>query len=76
MKCQRLFSGKSKKNISNCHLLKFLLGLLSIMVKLYIRVSFYTPPHNSGGPGIMVSCWPSVCLSVHPSVCQSYVVSR
>ena len=34
MKCQILFSGKNKKNISKCHLLKILPGMLS--VKEYI----------------------------------------
>ena len=30
MKCQLLFSGKNKKNISTCHLLKILLNMLSV----------------------------------------------
>ena len=30
MKCQILFSGKNKKNIAICHLLKILPGVLSI----------------------------------------------
>ena len=30
MKCQRLFPGKNNKNISNCHLLKFLPSMLNV----------------------------------------------
>ena len=30
MKCQVLFTGKNKKTVSNCHLLKFLPRVLSI----------------------------------------------
>ena len=30
MKCQNLFSGKNKKNISICHLLKILPSMLSV----------------------------------------------
>ena len=32
MKCQKLFSGKNKKNISVCRLLKILLRVLSVKV--------------------------------------------
>ena len=32
MKCQNLFSGKNKKNISKCHLLNFLPRVLSINI--------------------------------------------
>ena len=39
MKCQILFSGKNKKNISKCRLLKILPRVLS--VKLY-----YIPAYN------------------------------
>ena len=36
MKCQSLFSGKNKKNISKCHLLKVLPSMLSLnMLKSY-----------------------------------------
>ena len=34
MKFQSLFSGKNKKNISNCHLLSFLSSVQSISVLL------------------------------------------
>ena len=37
MKCQILFSGKNKKNISKCHLLKILPRVLSVK-----GVYFYT----------------------------------
>ena len=30
MKCQNLFSGKNKKNVSTCHLLKILPRVLSV----------------------------------------------
>ena len=32
MECQSLFSGKNKKNISECRLLKFLPSMLSINI--------------------------------------------
>ena len=35
MKCQILFSGKNKKNISKCRLLKILPRVLSVKVLLY-----------------------------------------
>ena len=40
MKCQNLFSGKNKKNISKCHLLKSLPRLLCIKLVLYNPTSF------------------------------------
>ena len=40
MKCQILFSGKNKKNISKCHLLKILPRVLSI------KVVSYPPDYN------------------------------
>ena len=30
MKCQSLFSGKNKKNVTNCHLLNFLPSMQSV----------------------------------------------
>ena len=36
MKCQILFSGKNKKNISKCRLLKILPRVLSVKAKKYI----------------------------------------
>ena len=43
MKCQILFSGKNKKNISKCCLLKILPRVLSIRVVL-----FYFPGQSQG----------------------------
>ena len=42
MKCHNLVSGKNKKNISICHLLKILPGALS--VKQSVRLAW---PYNS-----------------------------
>ena len=39
MKCQILFSGKNKKNISKCHLLKILPRVLSVNMTLsYVKL--------------------------------------
>ena len=40
MKCQILFSGKNKKNISKCRLLKILPRVLS--VKLHPQINLYS----------------------------------
>ena len=50
MKCQILFSGKNKKNISKCCLLKFLPRVLRVKVnKIYKILSFI--PHLADIPG-------------------------
>ena len=41
MKCHSLFSGKNKKNISMCYLLKFLPRVLSIKYISHPHPSFY-----------------------------------
>ena len=41
MKCQIPFSGENKKNISKCHLLKFLPSMLSINHLPYLLVRFF-----------------------------------
>ena len=40
MKCQILFSGKNKKNISKCRLLKFLPRVLSVKVAVVERLLY------------------------------------
>ena len=40
MKCQILFSGKNKKNISKCRLLKILPRVLSLNDHLILRYAF------------------------------------
>ena len=37
MKCQILFSGKNRKNISKCRLLKILLRVLSVKIAIFGR---------------------------------------
>ena len=39
IKCQNLFSGKNKKNVSVCHLLKILPSMLSIKSQFYVYSS-------------------------------------
>ena len=48
MKCQILFSGKNKKNISKCRLLKILLRVLSVNIfqKVVFRLALYTEEVN------------------------------
>ena len=53
MTCQNLFSGKNKKNISICHLMKFLSRVLrvnplvlSIWGKKFCRFHFYFFPED------------------------------
>ena len=41
MKCQSLFSGENKKNIPNCHLLKFLPSMLRITIVFIYYVQKY-----------------------------------
>ena len=41
MKCQSLFFGKNKKNISKCHLLKFLPRALSVEMSLLFNPADY-----------------------------------
>ena len=38
MKCQILFSGKNKKNISKCRLLKILPRVLSVKGDIFLRI--------------------------------------
>ena len=73
MKYQNLFSGKNKKNISNCRLLKILPGVLSVKFNQqhYDKESackycpFYTPANDSGGVVWFYVGHLCVCLAVH-----------
>ena len=43
MKCQIIFSGKNKNNISECHLLKFFPIMLSVKNKFLLEPTIASP---------------------------------
>ena len=45
MKCQILFSGKNKKNISKCRLLKILPRVLSVKTLILLKRLICSVPH-------------------------------
>ena len=83
MKCQILFSGKNKKNISKCRLLKILPRVLSVKdcinsPTLYIGSPFLYPRHTKYAKGVYSFCLfcVSVCLYTPAirSMLRGYIV--
>ena len=66
MKCQILFSGKNKKNISKCRLLKILPRVLS--VNLRHRVAALAAPCETC-LFLRSSC---ACANFHPGLCSPF----
>ena len=55
MKCQILFTGKNKRNVSNCPLLKILPRVLSVKY-LWIIVGFFLCTIQTGFSELMSEC--------------------